>query len=84
MPPGMPHSIRSWNIVFGSRRAPQHPELALWCLGPGLPHTASGAGDMAANAASAASEEEKKAEDKTKEEGSQKKKKRSGTFVKIV
>ena len=69
---------------FGSRRAPQHPELALWCLGPGLPHTASGAGDMAANAASAASEEEKKAEDKTKEEGSQKKKKRSGTFVKIV
>ena len=81
MPPGMPHSIRSWNIVFGSRRAPQHPELALWCLGPGLPHTASGAGDMAANAASAASEEEKK-EDKTKEEGSQKKK-RSGTFVKI-
>ena len=30
------HSV--WpSMVFGSRRGPQHPELAMWCSGPGVP-----------------------------------------------
>jgi len=35
----MPPS-RARNTVVGSRATPQHPELAIWGLGPGMPaHT---------------------------------------------
>ena len=50
---GVAHSIRSWrygvrvqawptasgagDVLFGSRRGRQHPELAMWCSGPCVP-----------------------------------------------
>jgi transposase len=59
------------DMVFGSRRAPQHPELAIWCSGPGVPHSIRSWRYCV---------RWKRRRDKKKRK---RRKRRSGTFVKI-
>ena len=75
-------------LAFKSRRAPQHPELAIWWSRPSVSHsicapkhlcpTASGAGNMVSGAHSTVQKEDRSDGSKWRKEG-----RRSCTFVKI-